>query len=47
MNLRNRIAKAIQYHRAVRELSALDNRQLADLGITRYDIQDVARGQTR
>ena len=33
------------YNRTVRELSSLDNRALADLGITRTDIRAVAKGQ--
>ena len=31
------------YDRTVRELNALTNRELADLGISRLNIQDVAR----
>jgi uncharacterized protein YjiS (DUF1127 family) len=31
------------YNRTVRELNALDNRQLSDLGITRGDIVNIAR----
>jgi uncharacterized protein YjiS (DUF1127 family) len=34
-----------QYHAAVRELAALDERMLKDIGITRGDIPAVARGQ--
>lgn len=33
------------YNRTVRELSSLDNRALADLGINRVDIRTVAKGQ--
>lgn len=45
MNIRQKLAQFAQYQQAVRELSALDNRQLADLGITRGDIKNVARGR--
>jgi uncharacterized protein YjiS (DUF1127 family) len=31
----------------VRELTALDTRQLSDLGISRHDIQRVARDHAR
>jgi uncharacterized protein YjiS (DUF1127 family) len=45
MNIRQKISQAIQYHRTVRELTALDARQLRDLGITRGDIHDIASGK--
>lgn len=45
MNIRQKFAQMVQYHRTVRELSALDARQLRDLGITRADIHDIARGK--
>ncbi|HEY4203047.1 MAG TPA: DUF1127 domain-containing protein [Devosiaceae bacterium] len=45
MNLRQKIAQFAQYQQTVRELSALDNRQLNDLGLTRADIRTVARGK--
>jgi uncharacterized protein YjiS (DUF1127 family) len=35
------------YQQTVRELAALDNRQLNDLGIARADIQRVARDHAR
>jgi uncharacterized protein YjiS (DUF1127 family) len=35
-------AKRAIYKRTVNELSALSNRDLADLGITRYDIETLA-----
>jgi uncharacterized protein YjiS (DUF1127 family) len=44
MNIRQKLAQMVQYHRAVRELSSLDERQLRDLGITRADIHTIARG---
>lgn len=36
-----------QYGRAVRELSQLNDRELADIGITRGDIPRIAWGQDR
>lgn len=44
MNIRQKIAQFAQYQRTMRELSALDSRQLNDLGITRADIKNIARG---
>ena len=43
MNIRQKLAQFAQYQQTVRELSALDNRQLNDLGINRFDIKAVAR----
>jgi|EndMetStandDraft_2_1072991.scaffolds.fasta_scaffold1980259_2 uncharacterized protein YjiS (DUF1127 family) len=45
MNIRQKIAQFAAYRRTVRELSALDTRQLQDVGIFRTDIKTVARGQ--
>lgn len=45
MSIRQKVARFAAYHRTVRELNALDNRQLNDLGITRGDINSIARGQ--
>jgi len=45
MNIRQKFAQYAQYQRTIRELNALDNRQLADLGITRSDIKQIARGK--
>lgn len=45
MSIRKKFVQMIQYHRTVRELTALDSRQLRDLGITRGDIHDIARGK--
>ena len=46
-NIVNTITMALKrqaaYSQTVRELSALDNRQLTDLGITRADIRELAR----
>ena len=44
MNIRQKLAQFAQYRQTVRELSALDNRQLKDLGISRSDIKTIARG---
>ncbi len=43
MNIRQKLAQFVAYQRTVRELDALDNRQLNDLGIQRADIRRVAR----
>ncbi|UJQ95054.1 DUF1127 domain-containing protein [Mariluticola halotolerans] len=43
MNFRKTIQKWAAYQQTVRELNALDNRSLNDLGISRGDIQRIAR----
>lgn len=43
MGIRQTIKKWAAYQQTVRELTALDNRQLNDLGISRSDIQRIAR----
>jgi uncharacterized protein YjiS (DUF1127 family) len=43
MDIRKTLRKWAAYQQTVRELAALDNRQLSDLGITRTDIQRIAR----
>lgn len=43
MNIRKTLRKWAAYQQTVRELNALDNRSLDDLGIARSDIQRVAR----
>jgi uncharacterized protein YjiS (DUF1127 family) len=43
MGIRNTIRRWNAYQQTVRELNALDNRSLADLGIDRGDIQTIAR----
>ncbi len=43
MDVRKTFRKWQAYQQTVRELSALDNRQLNDLGITRSDISRIAR----
>ena len=43
MGIRQTFKKWSGYQQTVRELAALDNRQLSDLGITRAEIQKVAR----
>lgn len=47
MGIRNTLKKWAAYQQTVRELAALDNRQLTDLGITRSDIQRIARDHAR
>jgi uncharacterized protein YjiS (DUF1127 family) len=47
MGIRQTIKKWAAYQQTVRELAALDNRQLSDLGITRSDIQRIARDHAR
>ena len=47
MGIRTTIKKWAAYQQTVRELAALDNRQLTDLGITRTDIQRIARDHAR
>jgi len=47
----SRILRFVQdwkrYGRVVQELSRLSDRELADIGITRCDIDRIARGQSR
>lgn len=43
MNIRKTFAKWNAYQQTVRELNSLDNRSLNDLGISRADIQRIAR----
>ena len=43
MGFRNSLKKWAAYQQTVRELASLDNRQLNDLGISRTDIQRIAR----
>jgi uncharacterized protein YjiS (DUF1127 family) len=47
MGIRTTIKKWAAYQQTVRELNALDSRQLSDLGISRTDIQRVARDHAR
>lgn len=37
------IARRAVYNQTVRELNVLTNRELADLGLSRFDIETVAR----
>jgi uncharacterized protein YjiS (DUF1127 family) len=43
MDIRKTFKKWAAYQQTVRELAALDNRQLNDLGIARTDISRIAR----
>jgi uncharacterized protein YjiS (DUF1127 family) len=43
----SRIAAYLSYRRTYKALAALDDRELADLGIGRGRIEDVARGMVR
>ncbi len=43
MNIIGRINEWRSYRRTIRELSALSNRELTDLGISRSDIPFIAR----
>lgn len=43
MDIRKTFKKWAAYQQTVRELNSLDNRQLNDLGISRADIQRIAR----
>ena len=43
MNLKKAFKGWVDYQNTVRELSALSNRELNDLGITRSEIAKIAR----
>ncbi len=45
--LRTRIAQWNKYKMTLAELSSMNNRQLADIGIARGDIQRLAREASR
>jgi uncharacterized protein YjiS (DUF1127 family) len=45
--LKSRISNWKRYNRTVSELNALSNRDLSDLGISRADINRVARAAVR
>jgi uncharacterized protein YjiS (DUF1127 family) len=47
MGIRTTLKKWAAYQQTVRELASLDNRQLTDLGISRADIQKIARDHAR
>lgn len=44
MKFAQKIARFAAQQRAIRELNAMDSRQLADLGITHADIRNAVRG---
>lgn len=43
----SKIRNYLQYRETVAELSRLTDRELEDLGISRYDIESVSRDCTR
>ena len=43
--LANFFGRASVYHRTKNELRGLTDRELADIGISRFDIDEVARNQ--
>jgi uncharacterized protein YjiS (DUF1127 family) len=43
----SKVRNYLQYRETVAELSRLTDRELEDLGISRYEIETVARGSTR
>ena len=43
----SKIRNYLQYRETVAELSRLTDRELEDLGISRYDIETVARSGSR
>lgn len=45
--LKSRYSRWQRYSRTVKELESLSNRDLADLGISRFDIARLAREATR
>ena len=47
MGIRQTVKRWQAYLQTVRELASLDNRQLNDLGISRSDIQKIARDHAR
>jgi uncharacterized protein YjiS (DUF1127 family) len=47
MDIRKTFKQWAAYQQTVRELNSLDSRQLNDLGITRSDIQRIARDHAR
>jgi uncharacterized protein YjiS (DUF1127 family) len=46
-NLIRLVRRWRRYHRSIRELSRLDDRELADIGVSRSDIRSVARQATQ
>lgn len=47
MDIRTSYRRWASYRQTVKELSALNGRQLSDLGLTRADIKVVARDHSR
>lgn len=46
MNMIRKITVWIQQNRTVRELDSLTDRELVDIGISRYDIYSIAKRST-
>ena len=46
-NINKSIKKYLEYRRTISELSLLSNRDLADLGINRCDIEFIARNASK
>lgn len=44
LSVLNRFRAYLRYRETVTELSRLSDRDLADLGISRFEIQGIARG---
>lgn len=47
MNILNKARNWVKVRRTANELAALSNETLADIGLTRFDIQSFARGLRR
>jgi uncharacterized protein YjiS (DUF1127 family) len=46
-SLKDRMARYKRYNRTIKELTFLSDRELADLGISRFDIRRIAREAAR
>jgi uncharacterized protein YjiS (DUF1127 family) len=45
MSIFKKFADYRNYRRTVRELASLDNHQLRDIGVSRFEIRGIARNQ--